>query len=106
MVSPISMVFYTNLPILIQAIKDKQTRKDAVNVLRVIGPAAKEAIPDLVKALKDEDKYVRYLAAFALRRIGPAAKDAIPALSEALVDEYGPVREEALKALDQIKGQK
>ncbi len=51
-----------------------------------IGPAAAEAVPALMAALKDKDKKVRRNAAFALGEIGPAAKEAVPALEAAVRD--------------------
>jgi len=51
--------------------EDKETeRSDAARTLGEIGPPeAEKAIPDLIKALADEDEKVRYEAARALRRI-------------------------------------
>ena len=44
-------------------------------------------LPLLIKALKDEDKYVRRYTAMALGAIGKPAVNAIPALIESLKDE-------------------
>jgi HEAT repeat protein len=44
------------------------------------GPAAKDAVPDLVKRLFDARAAVRSTSAEALARVGPVAKDAVPAL--------------------------
>ncbi len=66
------------------------------------GPAAEEAVPDLIEALADEYEDVRKEAALALGKIGPAAKDAIPALTtmqeESLIGYY------ATEALKEISG--
>lgn len=51
-----------------------------------IGPAAAEAVPALIDALKDPDEIVRQKAAQALENIGPAAAEALPALTDALED--------------------
>ena len=48
-----------------------------------IVPAAMEAVPALIAALKDEDGLLRGYAASALGKIGPAAKEAVPALKAA-----------------------
>ncbi len=61
-------------------------RRIAAFALGKIGPAAKEAVPALIAALKDEDKDVRVYAASALGHIGPAAKEAVPALEAAARD--------------------
>ena len=44
-------------------------RRLAISALGAIGPAAKDAVPALTEALKDEDRRVRQAAQFALRRI-------------------------------------
>ena len=60
------------------------------------------SIPDLIKALSDEDKDVRAEAAVALAIIGPEAKDAVPELRIALSDPEIDVRAEAAFALGEI----
>ena len=47
------------------------------------GPAAKAAVPELIKCLENEQGKYRADAARILGRIGPAAIDAVPALSAA-----------------------
>jgi hypothetical protein len=45
---------------------------------RRIGPSAAEAVPDLVRALDDDDRYASAWAAIALRRVGtPEAATAV-----------------------------
>jgi HEAT repeat protein len=84
--------------------QDGNVRSGAASVLGEIGPAAKDAVPDLIEALKDRD--MRPIAVGALGRIGPAAKDAVPALIEALKDQHFIVCNAAAKALEQIRLQK
>ncbi len=48
---------------------DAEGRKGFADLLGMIGPAAKDAIPALIKALKDEDKDVRKAAQSALKKI-------------------------------------
>jgi HEAT repeat protein len=59
-------------------------RREAAYQLQRLGPAAKLALPALIKALNDEDKQVWTLAITAITALGPEAKDAIPALIEDL----------------------
>ena len=66
------------------------------------GPLAAEAVPALIDALADEEKFVRKEAAIALGKIGPAAAAAIPALT-ALQDTPA-VGFHAKKALKKIAG--
>src|SRR6186713_2420399 len=56
---------------------DATDRGSAASELGNLGPRAKEAVPALVAALKDEDYYVARHVVEALVRIGP---DAVPAL--------------------------
>ncbi|MDW8100242.1 MAG: HEAT repeat domain-containing protein, partial [Anaerolineae bacterium] len=54
-------------------------RKAAAGALGRIGPEAKEAVPALIQALRDEHAWVREAAAEALGRIGPE-EGVVPAL--------------------------
>lgn len=94
--------------------------KEAAIALMNIGPDSKDAVPDLVEALKferivhresfifgtrsteDQGVFVREHAAFALGRIGPAAKIAVPALREAAKDKNNRVRRAAFFAIYSI----
>jgi hypothetical protein len=64
----------------IEALKstDIYIRRDAARVLGEIGPGAKDAVPELVEALDDED--MDLIAVWALGRIGTAAIAAVPAI--------------------------
>lgn len=65
-------------------------RCDAAEILGLIGPAAKDAIPELREALKNSDSYFRLFAADALSQIlGPEARDALPALEYADREDIG-----------------
>ena len=68
----------------------------------VLGKIGLEAVPALIKALKDGDKIVRSSTAEALIKIGPEAKAAVPALIETLNDKDGYVRRRAADALGKI----
>ncbi len=79
-----------------------ELRREALQAIAALGPAAREAIPALVRSTRDENEQVRYWAVEALRRIGPSAREAASALVVALSDEAGPVRETARRALEAI----
>jgi HEAT repeat protein len=59
------------MPLLIEGLKDKnpQARRAAAYVLGQLGPAAKEGIPALNTALKDDNADVRQAATVALEKI-------------------------------------
>jgi len=78
-----------DVPSLIVGLKDRdnKVRRDAVNMLGIMGPEAKEAIPALIHVLKDKDPLVRRSTVHALGLIGPVAKEVMPSLIAALVDK-------------------
>jgi HEAT repeat protein len=80
-----------------------EVRGSAAYAFRGIGPAAREAVPALITALKYPDARVRSSAAYAFRGIGPAAKEAVPALIEALMDPVAGVRRSIKEALAKIE---
>ncbi|HIQ19709.1 MAG TPA: hypothetical protein EYH34_00515 [Planctomycetes bacterium] len=51
--------------------RDAAARYEAIEALGALGPAAAAALPDLEKALKDQDGLVRIMSAEALHRIAP-----------------------------------
>jgi len=58
-------------------------RAQAALSLKELGPAAEPALPELIRALRDEDRQVRQAAARAIGAIGPGAQDAVPHLRRA-----------------------
>jgi HEAT repeat protein len=74
----------------------------AIKVLIKLGPTAAPAVPELIKALKDEDAEIRREAEFALGAIGAEAASATAALIEALADDDEEVRHAACYALGKI----
>jgi HEAT repeat protein len=70
---------------------DVPARRRATDGLGMLGPAAREALPALVRALRDADEPVRLNAAYALGALG---EPAVPAAADAL--RQGP--EEARRA--------
>ena len=83
------------------------TRNAAAYAISGMGPAAKSAVPALVKVLEDLDAppTVRYPVCVALREIGPDARDAVPALTKALDDRNDDVASMARRALRAITGE-
>lgn len=75
-----------NVAELIEGLKsgDKVIRRDASYRLSQLGPGAKAAVPDLVKALDDSEDQVWFNSITALARIGPGAEGAIPDLIKQL----------------------
>jgi HEAT repeat protein len=90
-------------PVLTKMLADtnEYVRFDGALGLGILGPAAREAVPGLVKMLLGEkNDWVRGIAAHTLGKIGPAAKDAIPALIRvAKEDEMDETRIDAMIAL-------
>jgi len=66
--------------------KDATERKEALRAISGIGPAAKDAIPEVRKLLQDPDEDVQEWACAALGRIGEAAKVAIPDLEKIILN--------------------
>ena len=77
------------LPVLLQAIKDKDpgVRAAAPPVIALLGAGAKKALPALVDALKDKELDVKLSAVVALGELGPVAKDTAAALLEMAADK-------------------
>jgi HEAT repeat protein len=65
------------------ASSERDSRREASHQLLKLGPGAKAALPELIKALDDPDRQVWAGAVGAIAAIGPDAKDAIPRLLEA-----------------------
>jgi len=59
---------------------DINVRREAARTLGDMGPGAKEAVPELIEALKGED--VDLIAVWALGQIGAAARAAVPAITQ------------------------
>jgi hypothetical protein len=74
-----------------------------LQTLTTSGPAAKEAIEDLTKALKDPSSKVRLTAARALGNLGPDGKNALDALHALQNDPVASVKDIAKAAIAQIQ---
>lgn len=93
------------VPVLVEAMHapDGNVRRNAVDLLRRIGPDAAPALPELIDALDDPDWLTRMWAADALGHLGNPAKAAIPALTRASRDRSDYVRLSASLALTWLK---
>lgn len=82
---------------------DYRVRLAAVDTLETYGKQAEAAIPALVTALRDYNKFVRWGAARTLGRLSPRQADlVVPGLMQLLDDREDPgVRVTAAKALEQ-----
>jgi HEAT repeat protein len=81
---------------------DSKTQVQGAFGLSQLGSEAREALPDLLDALKSDDPLVRQNAALALGAIGPDAAEAVPGLTEALHDGQWAVRRQAAISLGDI----
>jgi len=68
----------TDLRPAVLALKENEKRRQALDLLTELGPAAAVVLPELVEALDDSDVDVREDAVRVLKSIGPAAGPAIP----------------------------
>jgi len=81
---------------------DSKTQVQGAFGLSQLGSPAREAVPDLLDALKSNDPLLRQNAALALGAIGPDAAEAVPGLTEALRDGQWTVRRQAALSLGAI----
>ena len=96
----------TAAPALAQAIAyDRRDSTMATRALIAIGPAAKIAIPDLLKNLNNQRADVRLYTVFELGIIGESSLCAIPKIAPLLWDSDSEVRSAAASALDAIVGE-
>jgi HEAT repeat protein len=77
-------------------------RGAALSGLRRYGPAAKDGVPALSRALQQNDPGTKLLALQALAAIGPGAESAVPALTAALSAPQAELRSAAARALGKI----
>src|SRR5437016_4958408 len=76
-------------------------REEAATILAEIGPAAKEALPELRPLLKAESTALRLRAGIAFWKIDRDTKAALPVLQEALKEGHASRRTLALRTLTQ-----
>jgi HEAT repeat protein len=78
------------------------TRRAAAKSLASLAPDSRAALPALVQALKDKDKFVRLQSAKALGSLGALAREAAAALTTASKDDEPLVARAAADALRSI----
>jgi HEAT repeat protein len=98
----LGMIGAPAVPSLSEALRDKNIRSAAAFSLSLIGKDAKEAMLNLIDALKAPEPATRYFAAMTLAQIGPEAKEAVPALIEMLKDRDMNLRSVAAQTLGEI----
>jgi HEAT repeat protein len=82
---------------------DREVQRGAALALANIGGEhARDAVPVLLEALRDDDATTRELAAAALANVGEAAGEAVTALGKALSDRSPEVRRNAALALTHV----
>src|SRR5262249_52221379 len=84
--------------------ENSEVRQDAAEGLKQFGPPAQEAVPALIKAIKEDDERVRHEACHALEEIGGRPED-VPALTGLLSDDIDHVRAASAKALGAVGAQ-
>lgn len=76
--------------------KDVRLRQEACRMLGILGPEAREAVPALLAALKDDDEVLRRRASDALSRLG---QEVVPVLLRAFLQNDSRTREGTARAL-------
>src|SRR5207302_6340773 len=90
---------------LIELLDDPHMATMAANALGEIGPAARQAIPRLITALRQEHSLARADYASALGKFGNDAKEAIPDILPLIQDPHPDVRKTAETAVRSIDPQ-
>jgi HEAT repeat protein len=87
------------------ALKDTnlQVRVAAATAIWRLGPIAKDAAPEVIRAYKEaEDEEVRLMAGYALGKIGTASKDVVPTFCEVLRTGESKAKRQAALILGQM----
>ena len=93
------------VPMLNEALKNKETEYWACVGLTELGAKAAPAVPNLIEIVSHEEEEVRLQAMLALAEIGEAARPGTPELIEALADPQVGVRYAAAFALGSIQAE-
>jgi len=85
---------------------DAAIRGQATQAIGLIGPKAKEMVPELMERLHDKEPAVQMFAIWSLSRMGTNAVIAIPALQKLIEDKKveDPIKKAAKEAIDIIEG--
>jgi HEAT repeat protein len=86
---------------LLSSDQDRDAVRQALKEIDAVEPAA---LPTLLKALDEDDRFARYYAVFFLKKLGPDAKEALPRLRELTGDESSRLREAVQSAIEAIEG--
>jgi HEAT repeat protein len=91
-------------PVLTAALRDEdaEVREHAAMALWHIGPAAKAAVPELIRALGKNNRRAHWACMRALGSMGPSASAAVPVLVELLQGPDSDLYEAAASALGNI----
>ncbi len=73
-----------NTPYLIEQLNNPSNIYAVIDAFKTLGPKGKDAVPDLIKFLRNNDQNLRYAAAMSLGYIGPDASESTPELIEVL----------------------
>ena len=77
-------------------------RREAVKAIATLGPGAREAVPVLLRASRDQDQEVRFWAVEALGRVGADPKRVAPSLLSSMTTDTRPVQQAARRALEAL----
>jgi HEAT repeat protein len=92
------------VPALMELLTSDEDRDAVRAALKEIDAVEIAALPTLIKALDEEDRFARFYAVFFLKKLGPEAKEALPRLRELSGDESSRLREAVQSAIDAIEG--
>ncbi|MBY0526432.1 MAG: HEAT repeat domain-containing protein [Gemmataceae bacterium] len=104
-----SLPMANHTPLAVEALRERLTdpvvavRGQAARSLGLIGPAATDAVPDLIGCLKDADESVRCQAAEALGLLRASSQEAVSALMALLEDPTALLRIAAARALGSLR---
>ncbi|PHS13754.1 MAG: hypothetical protein COA78_06605 [Blastopirellula sp.] len=91
-----------SVPRVLIALEKEELRLHALDILRQLGSAAKDAVPALTKMVSDDDAEVQSATLKALAAIGPDAAPATGAIAKLLASDSEDLQQDALFALGSI----
>ena len=92
------------VPVLVEALRSENDDLQllTLQIVREIGPEAKDAVPAVIHILRNGDRLLRSVAVTTLGAIGPAAKEAVPLVQQLIEREDDLLRAFAAHSLAQI----